>query len=109
MPAETEVREYFFQLHRSGPSWGEKANEADWITTAVGTPVRFEALSYGEGAWRTVGPVAAKAAEALEDAIWTVLAGDGQTFVFMGYVGRPLAEGEEFALPLAIFIGVPHI
>lgn len=100
MPEQPEVREYIFRLHRSGPPWGKRADEVDWDANAVGAPVRFNAALFGESGWYAQGPVTAKAPEALEEAGWTVTAAVGGVPTIVGKVGRPLAEGEEFALPV---------
>lgn len=102
MSEEPEVREYVFQLHRSGRPWDKRADEVDWAATAVGERVRFAAVHFGQGAWYAKGPVVVKAPEALSDAGWTVspLGRVGDVPTITGNVGRALAEGEEFALPV---------
>jgi hypothetical protein len=97
---ESEVREYIFRLHRSGPPWGKRADEVDWDANAVGEAVGFSAVLFGQGAWYATGPVVVKAAEALDDAGWTVSTGVGQVPTIVGNVGRRLNQGEEFALPV---------
>ncbi len=69
----------------------------------MGTPVQFTAILSDEGevAWQATGPVVARVTEALADAAWTVRAAVDEPPYLAGYVGRPLAEGDEFALPAA--------
>jgi hypothetical protein len=106
---EPEVREYVLRLHSAGMPWGKRADEVDWDETAVGDPVPFQAVHFGEGSWSALGPVAIAAAEALPDAAWTVSTGAGEAPLIVGYVGRPLAKGEEFHRPVGmVTIGVPR-
>lgn len=102
------MREYVLQLHRSGMPWGKRADEVDWDETAVGEPVTFQAVHFGEGGWSALGPVSVAAAEALPDAAWSISAGARNAPLMVGYVGRPLAEGEEFCRPVGTVIGVPR-
>jgi hypothetical protein len=111
MPAEV-VKEYIFRLHRSGPPWPKQWDEIDWDAIEVGEPVRFAARLFGNdlSGWQPIGPVEVKAPEVLDDAAWTVSVGRGEAPAKAGYVGRPLAAGEEFALPGSdqITVGVSH-
>lgn len=99
MAREQKVREYIFRLHRSGRPWDKRADEVDWNATAVGEPVRFNAVQSGM-TWYAAGPVIVKAPESLADAGWTVLSRPGEVPIFVGKVGRPLVAGEDFALPV---------
>lgn len=103
---DLDVREYTFRLHRSGAPWGKRADEIDWDDTAVGEAVNFKALHFGQSAWSALAPVTTTAPEALPDAAWSVAAGIGDTPLFVGNVGHPLAKGEMFTLPVAIVGGV---
>jgi hypothetical protein len=112
-----EIREYIFQLHRSGPAHGQKWDEVDWDSNAVGEPVRFAAKHYGEqhSGWRPIGPVVVKATEALADDVewsarptYTVRTAVDGRFVLGNYVGRSLNEGDEFTLPNEPIMGVPR-
>jgi hypothetical protein len=105
--SEREVKTYIFRLHRSGPSWGEDPAEFDWTGTAVGEPVRFDALQEEPGTWCARGPVLVTSPEQLEDPAWSVsLAGQDQVTI-RGNVGTHLSKGEEFALPVTDIILFP--
>ena len=100
MLKKPEVREYIFRLHRSGRPWDKRGDEVDWDSIAVGAPVRFTAVQFGQSAWYAQGPVTVRALESFEDAGWTVSADTAEVPVLVGNVGRPLTKGEEFALPV---------
>ena len=59
------AKEYLFQLHSSGLTGDERVDAVNWAGTAVGPPVRFNAVRFGESAWYASGPVSVKAREAL--------------------------------------------
>lgn len=100
--APPQVTQWVFQLHREGRPWDKRPDEVDWGLSAVGPPVRFPALQFGASAWLALrSPVVIRATEPLDDPAWSVSrAGDAEP-AMTGNVGRPLADGEEFALPVA--------
>lgn len=105
MPDEFDLTEYVFQLHISGRPWDKSAEEVDWVTTAVGAPVHFIAIQFGQSAWYAKGPITVRAAAALDDPGWTVsLADRDGAPIMIGTVGRPLAQGEAFTLPVTDII-----
>ena len=100
--APPQVTQWVFQLHREGRPWDRRPEEVDWGLSAVGAPVWFSALQFGASAWQALeSPVVIRATEALDDPAWSVSrAGDTEP-TMTGKVGRPLADGHEFALPVA--------
>jgi hypothetical protein len=63
-------------------------------------------MHFGQSAWSALSPVATVASEDLPNASWSVSAGSMDTPLFVGNVGRPLAQSEEFMLPVTIVGGV---
>jgi hypothetical protein len=111
VPGEFDLVECVFQLHSSGRPWDKSADAVDWVATAVGVPAHFLAVQFGHSAWYAKGPVTVLAPAALGAPGWTVsLVGREGTPIMIGTVGRPLAEGEEFTLPVTDLIvgGVPR-
>lgn len=101
VPGEFDLTECVFQLHSSGRPWDKSADEVDWVATAVGAPVHFVAVQFGQSAWHAKGPITVRAPAALDDPGWTVsLAGRDGAPIMIGQVGRPLAQGEAFTLPV---------
>jgi hypothetical protein len=100
--SDYEQRAYFFRLHRSGRPWDNRPDEVDWDATAVGTPVRFSAIQFGESAWYARRAVTVTASEALKNPAWTVWSAEANEYLptMTGDVGRPLEKGEQFALPV---------
>ena len=99
--ADYEQLEYIFRLHRSGRTWPEPPAKVDWDATAIGAPAVFTAVLAGEGAWFAPGPVSVTAPEALGNPAWTVWSVDARGLPMLyGDVGHPLAEGQEFSLPV---------
>jgi hypothetical protein len=103
----TEVRhrptesEWLFQLHSEGRPWDKRADEVEWSASAVGTPVRFIAVQVGVSGWYAKGPVTITAPRDLEDPAWTVSRGsDYRVPIMTGRVGRNLAKGDTFDLPV---------
>jgi hypothetical protein len=112
VPADHELREYVFRLHRSGRPWDTRPDEVDWEVTAVGSPVRFKAVHFGNSAWYAPGAVTITAPEDLENPAWTVWPVDAveESPTMTGDVGHALTKGDEFVLPVTGVIvgGVPR-
>jgi hypothetical protein len=99
-----EIIECDLRLHSAQPANkapGELVCE-DWLATAVGNPVRFEAIAVvGRGAWGGPLPPGAEISPPvpLDDPWWSVFLPSSKGVpVVMGPVGRPLAIGDAFNL-----------
>ncbi len=103
--APLQETRWVFQLHREGRPWDKLPAEVDWGLSVVGPSVWFSAVQFGASAWQAVGsPVVIRATEALDDPAWSVSrAGDAEP-TMTGKVGGPLADGEEFALPVTDWV-----
>jgi hypothetical protein len=100
------AKQYFFQLHGSGPTGGSVMSAADWAALAVGDPVPFNAIQFGDSAWYASGPVVVKATKDLANAGWTVSTSKDKLPIIAGNVSHSLSKDEDFALPVTgIVIG----
>ena len=87
----------FIVPHFLGTSWEMRLTGLPWQS---GEPVRFNAVQFGKSAWYASGPVAITAPETLANAGWTVSTDIGKAPIIVEPFGHPLAQGQDFALPV---------